>query len=200
MKSSALFFVVLTACSSDLPRISQVASYWRVGISDLIEGKRSIQGRISHDPIESGVVPSVRIRTASGREVIALWEESIDPKITIDRTNEYTIELLTTIGKQPDMERNTVLRVYSDEGDLVDASVCYMHKIPMRRVIEEEVALEDYWPYKKQYFKGNNYTPRLFPNDGKSYLGCAVGPEWTTWQCPKCFEMSEEWKRQHEIE
>jgi hypothetical protein len=194
--------VLLSACSSDLPRISHKARYpredfWQPG---WIEGKRSIQGRINFEPIERGCVRRVRITTSSGREEMAQWQQSIDPNITIDQTEEYTIEILTSISKNPDLVRNEVLIVYSDEGVLVDASICYIHKIPMCRQIEKIVALEDYWPYRNSYFTGNNYTPKLFPNDGKSYSGCSVGySKGLTWQCPKCFKMSEEWRRQHPI-
>lgn len=191
--------ILLPACSASLPKINNITRYPRVGYDDLIEGERTIYGKIKFEPIESGVGRSVTVSTLSGHKEAARWEESIDPDIKIDAAKNYKIDLLSVIFEDRGYN-DEVLRVFDDDHLIFDASVCYMHKTKMRRVIENEVALEDYGPYMKQYFKGHNFTPRLFPNDGKAYLGCGVGPEFITWKCQKCFDMSEKWKRQHDIE
>lgn len=185
-------------------RMKEVVIYPRPGYPDLVEGKRIVRGRINFAPVEKGCVPQVTIVRASGERDIASWPEAIQPGAVIDPAEEYDVEMFTSVISDPNLPSrhevsNEVFKVSEGGRTVVDASICYLHQLSMRRHIEIQVALEDYGSVMKEYFKGNNFTPKLFPNDGKAYLGCGVGPDGATWQCSRCYILSEQWRKEHHI-
>ena len=119
-----------------------------------------------------------------------LWKRAVSK---IDPSQEYKIEILTSIYTEPNVVENEILRVMKNDYVVIDASICRIHKVPMKRQIEDSYSVE---AYPKAFFRQQKEE---FPNDGNVYLGCGSGVSFPTWKCPECGRRYEAWIKKHGI-
>ena len=163
------------------PRLRDETSYPGSGSGRLVEGKRVVSGRLSVRESSGGRLTYVNIAQGGGRPIEAQWPEGVPVGSVTDPGASYQVELLTRIYRDPDYVFDDVLRVSDDRGRvIVDASVCRVHGLAMKRQVEEGVSAEDY----PESF--DRRRTREFPNDGKVYLACGSGIRHMTWRCPEC--------------
>lgn len=124
----------------------------------------------------------------------ARWPEWAKKSSAIDPSQQYDIEVLTRIYKEPDYVFHDILRVTKDNQRVIDASICNLHKIPMQRQIEYGRSAEDYpnwfFPHQEKYF----------PHDGNAYLCCGSGISHPTWKCAECRRAYDAWAKKHGID
>lgn len=108
----------------------------------------------------------------------------------IDPSQEYNIELLTRNHANSRVVFNDILRVSKNDQIVIDASICQVHKLPMKRQIEKTCSADS---YPESFFKQQK---REFPNDGNVYLGCGSGRD-LTWKCSECSRDYELWAKRH---
>jgi len=103
----------------------------------------------------------------------------------IDPSQEYQIELLTQNHYDYD-----ILRISKNNRIVIDASICQVHKLPMKRRMEEICSAGD---YPESFF---SQQKREFPNDGNFYSACSQRSD-PTWKCPGCSDDYDIWTKRH---
>ena len=152
-----------------------------------------VKGRLELDANEDGSYITAKINTSSGDIHEAMWPTgSKSPKL-IDPTKIYDIELLTRIYTNPSYVFNDILRVSEGGKVLIDSSICHLHHLPMKRMIEDGREAEAYPPYIDQVQR------KYFPHDGNVYLGCGSGISHPTWRCTQCYKQFELWVKRNGI-
>ena len=199
-----------------MPQIQDAIIYSDTGAESMTEGKRSFAGRILIPPPTGDY--DVKIITSSGEEIKAawpgwdramfinssnrgeklesyqhrkyLWKQAVSK---IDPSQEYQIDVLTSIYVEPNSINDEILRVMRNGYVVIDASICRVHKVPMKRHIEDSYSAEE---YPESFFRQQKEE---FPNDGNEYLGCGSGPSFPTWKCPECSRRYDTWIKKHGI-
>ncbi|MES2439153.1 MAG: hypothetical protein V4584_08795 [Verrucomicrobiota bacterium] len=212
----ALLLPLLAACTTggaNSPRSQDAINSPGTGDGPIIEGKRSMKGRILIPPADEGI--NVRIATSSGEEIKAAWPgwnhamfittrwqgtESAslhDRKVLRDRaaseidpSQEYHIELLTQNHADLGHFDYDILRMSKNDRIVIDASICQVHNLQMKRQIEETRSAD---AYPESFFPKQK---KEFPNDGHFYSGCSSGSE-PTWKCPGCSRGYDTWTKGH---
>jgi hypothetical protein len=215
----ALHMLPLASCAlkgAGMPRLRHPISYSGTGAGSMIEGQRSVTGRILLPPPTEYEEPSPIVVTSSGAKIEAGWPERdqaahlnkpsrgqslvslarrkvmwAQAVSKIDPSQEYRIELLTGIYTNPSEVNNDILRVTKGDQVVIDSSICQVHKLPMRRQIEDSCSSED---YSTSFFLQRK---KEFPNDGTAYLGCGSGLSFPTWKCPECSRQCDAWMMKH---
>jgi len=161
--------------------------------------------RISIPPVGDYVDTNVKITTSSGEEIKAAWpgwehemfitscdrgigsvnlhEQKVlrDRAVSmIDPSQEYRVELLAT----------DILRISKNGKTVIDASICPVHKIPMKRQMQEICQAGD---YSVSFFRQQK---REFPNDGNFYSSCSQQSD-PTWKCSGCRQSYDSWAKRY---
>lgn len=183
--SAALITGLLVSCAGwqneDRPKLRDETRYPEAGVGHLVEGKRLVSGRLSLCESSGSKLTYISIAENGRPPIEAKWPEGVPVSSLINPEASYRVELLTRIYRDPDYVFDDVLCVSDDRGRvIVDASVCRLHGMAMRRQVEEGMSGEDY----PDSFERRR--EREFPNDGKVYLTCGSGIRHMTWKCPEC--------------
>jgi len=214
----ALPFLLLASCTTGgpgIPRLDHTISYSGTGAGSMIEGTRTVTGRLLLPPPEEDDEPYPIIVTSSGEKIEARWQEWVQAvsvnsatggtgvlslqrrKVMrarafsrIDPLQDYQFELLTRVSTDPGYVSDDILRVSKRGQTLIDSSICYLHKVPMQRQMEEICSADG---YPESFFPQQK---REFPNDGNFYSGCSQRSD-PTWKCPRCSEDYDTWTKKH---
>jgi hypothetical protein len=209
----ALLFPLLDSCTtgeSASPDSNDVTNSSAISAGSLNEGKRSVNAHILIPPLSDQNDINVRIATSSGEEIKAAWPgwkhamflTSCDRGIydvslpeqkalrkraasIIDPSQEYQVELLTQNNHPTD-----ILRISKSGRTVIDASICQVHKRPMKRQMEEICQAGD---YPASFFRQQKMK---FPNDGNFYSSCSQQSD-PTWKCPECTQDYDTWNKRH---
>lgn len=178
-----------------LPRLREETRYPEAVIGHLVEGKRSVHGRLSVAERSGSSLTYIVITQPGGRQIEAKWPAGVAVGSSIDPQATYQVELLTRIYTDPDYVFDDVLRISDKSGGvIVDASVCRLHGLAMQRQVEEGMSAED---YPDSFVKRRE---REFPNEGKVYLACGSGIQHMTWKCPECDKRYRAWAKRRGME
>jgi hypothetical protein len=179
----------------DLPRLREETSYPKAVIGHLVEGKRSVRGRLSVGDSSGSSLTYINIAEGGGPQIKAKWPDGVAVSPLIDPEETYQVELLTRVYTDPDYVFDDVLRVSDKDGRvIVDASICCRHGLAMQRQVEEGMSAED---YPDSFDKRRE---KEFPNDGKVYLACGSGIQHMTWKCPECDKRYHAWAKRNGTE
>lgn len=172
------------------PRLAQVVKYEGTRSGSLVEGRRTVTGKVTVDRSDKNC-PKLHVLASDGRSMSgALPARAV---LQVEAEQVYDVELLTRVYTAPDYVFDDVLRVKLNERVLYDASVCSLHHVAMLRVLEDET---DACLYPDSFFP---LQEKRFPNDGNAYLACGSGIRHPTWKCPKCDRLYQVWCRRYGI-
>ncbi|WP_338285454.1 hypothetical protein [Luteolibacter sp. LG18] len=182
-----------------------------MGVDPTGESKRVMNARILIPSADGSI--NVRLVTSSGEEIKAAWpgwdhamfvntrrhgKDCVslhDQKVLRNRaaariasSQEYRVEILT----QNRVDFCNILQISKDDHIVIDASVCQVHKLPMKRQMEEIYSAED---YPESFFPRQK---REFPNDGNFYSACSSRSD-PTWMCPGCRHGYDRWAKRHDL-
>lgn len=202
--------------SNNISKIQDATIYAEANAKSMTEGKQSFTGRILIPPPTGNIY--VQIVTSSGKEIKAkwpgwswamfinsrwhgedlesyqhreyLWEQAVS---MIDPSQIYQIDILTAIHANSSLGDNEILRVLKNGHTIIEASICQVHKVPMKRQIESSSSAD---AYPESFFPQQK---KEFPNDGNVYLGCGSGSRALTWKCPECGRRHDGWINKYGI-
>jgi len=114
------------------------------------------------------------------------WE---DTHHEVDPGKPLRVEVLRqVIGRgedgSPGIQIRDISRVSQGDRMLSDCSLCTVHRIPMKRQLEDITSHDN---YPRSFHRRRE---RLFPNDGGAYLMCGGGLRRLIWACPECERLS----------
>lgn len=194
--SHAFLVQLLVSCSTDdslLSKLKDPVAYPARLAESMHEGTRMVSGRLKLREEEASSYITAIITTPDGGIIEAKWPEwSRSPEFS-DTEKSYDIELLTRIYTNPSYVFNDILRVSEGGKVLIDSSICHLHHLPMKRMIEDGREAEAYPPYIDQVQR------KYFPHDGNVYLGCGSGISHPTWRCKECYKQFELWVKRNGI-
>jgi len=210
----ALSLPLLASCATketNSLRSRDVNNASEMGAGPTGESKRVMNARILIPSADGSI--DVRLVTSSGEEINAAWpgwdhamfvntrrhgKDCVslrDQKILrnraaakIDSSQEYQVEILT----QNQVNPFNILRISKGNHTVIDASICQVHKLPMKRQMEEVCSAED---YPESFFPQQK---REFPNDGNFYSACSSRSD-PTWMCPGCRHGYDRWAKRHDL-
>jgi hypothetical protein len=192
--TSACLSAMLASCSvifsNDKPILRDKVSLEK----GMIEGHRMVRGKVEvlSDPRS---IPKLLVSERFGGQVQAYLPDNrpISDFPMLDPTVKYEVELLTRIYRNPDYVFNDVLRVSRNGTVIYDTSTCFIHHLPMERLLERGQSSCD----SPRGF--DTAREREFPNDGNTYLACGSGLHRPTWKCPACEKAYYAWCRNHGV-
>lgn len=190
---AALSSLVFGSCGASYkpPELTDSLSIPGVGSDSTVEGRRVISGRlqVEREPLKGNA--TLKIIGAKEAETRMTWPEGEKAPTWIEPGKIYQVELLTTVFNKGVAVYNNVVRI-SDEGHTyLDFSLCEVHRIPMKRQIENAKSVVDY----PDSFDATR--KRQFPNDGNVYLPCGSGISHPLWKCPECEKGYHKWAKRN---
>ncbi len=198
-----------------MPQLDHPISYSETGAASMIEGTRTVTGRLLLPPPKQHHEPYPIIVTSSGEKIEARWQEwdqavSVNSATRgtgvlslqrrkvmrarafsrIDPSQDYQFELLTRVSTDPGYVSDDILRVSKEGQTLIDSSICHLHKVAMQRKMEEICSADG---YPESFFPQQK---RQFPNDGNFYSACSQRSD-LTWKCPVCSRGYNAWTKRN---
>lgn len=210
-------FIFCLGCTNS-GKLQNRVGYANTGAVAMIEGQRSVVGRLVLTPLEQFDTPKIFLELQTGEKITPIWPELNQAMLIetpmsgliatpyrdrkewwkrvasdVDATKFYSIELLVFDYEFPNNTNNTeneILRISDNGHVLSDSSQCQIHKLPMSRIISKTIDAENFTTSFFQLKKKN------FPNDGFEYVGCGGnGVHFPVWKCPICALESSKYRK-----
>lgn len=183
-------FLLTLSLSAFVPLLSSCVGKSESELWNTLPGKNPVpvlirtSGKLTFQKAKDSVVAKIVCPNWPWFEMTITWPDG-NPRI-----GQADMEIIEEKWLGGDRQ---VVRVFSGEKTVYDASICEKHQVPM---VREDVENFDVGSNPDRYLA---VSQKAFPNDGKDYYlsgyGCGSGLTKRVWRCPSCYEASERWMK-----